>query len=279
MRYNPDIHHRRSIRLRGYDYRQAGAYFVTLCVHNRECMLGDIADDAMVLSRSGEMVSQAWTWLAEQYPYVALDEWVVMPNHLHGIIVILDTDGPRDVAVGAVREPPLHANAPLSPPGDHVLHATVGAHRDAPLPRAEDAPPSPPHDAPLPGPGEALHPRLGDAPRRKPLGQLIGAFKVASTKNINVLRGTPGAVVWQRNYYEHVIRNEDELNRARVYIANNPRQWALDRENPLCPGGMGRGGSRTAPTVRRGDVPHTTVGAHRDAPATAADAEQPGQEP
>jgi REP element-mobilizing transposase RayT len=257
MRYDPDKHHRRSIRLRGYDYRQAGAYFVTLCVQNRECLLGEIADEAMVLSRSGEIVSQAWAWLAEQYPYVALDEWVVMPNHLHGIMVILDSDGLPHVAVGAVREPPLQGDAPLPPSGDQVLRAIVGAHRDAPLPGPEDVPSSPPNDAPLPRPGDVCPPRPGDAPRRKPLGQLIGAFKTVSTKNINVLRGTPGAVVWQRNYYEHVIRNEDELNRARAYIANNPRQWALDRENPLCSGGVGEGGSReggsrTAPTMRGG---------------------------
>jgi REP element-mobilizing transposase RayT len=93
MRYNRDIHHRRSIRLKGYDYRSAGAYAVTICVDGRECALGRVVDGEVELSDLGRVAAESWTWLEEQYSYVSLDAWVVMPNHLHGIVVIHDDDG------------------------------------------------------------------------------------------------------------------------------------------------------------------------------------------
>lgn len=184
MTFNPDIHHRRSVRLRGYDYAQAGAYFVTICTQNRECLFGEIVDGMMVLNDAGRMVKHSWQWLASQYDYVGLDAWVVMPNHLHGIIVIADGDGR-----GGSR------TALIDGDGDGK-----GGSRTAPT---------------------------------KPLGRLIGAFKTVSTKQINEMRQTLGAVIWQRNYYEHIIRDEKSLARIREYIANNPQQWALDRENPV----------------------------------------------
>ena len=168
-KYNPEIHHRRSIRLAGYDYAQPGAYFVTLCVQDRLCLLGEIAHKAMTFSDWGRIAAQSWTWLRDQYPYVSLDVWVVMPNHLHGIIVLLDD--------------------------------AVGARHDAPL-------------------------------RRKPLGQLVGAFKTTCTKKINQLQGTPSAKFWQRNYYEHIVRDERDMARIRQYIIDNPRRWEEDRDNP-----------------------------------------------
>jgi REP element-mobilizing transposase RayT len=173
MRYNRDLHHRRSIRLKGYDYRSAGAYAVTTCVNGRELSLGRVVDGEMELSDLGRVAAESWTWLEEQYPYVSLDAWVVMPNHLHGIIVIHDDDG----------------------------DGGRGGSRTAPT-------------------------------KRKPLGRLIGAFKTVSTKRINQVRDTPGARFWQRNYYEKIIRNERQLHALRRYIMDNPRQWALDSENP-----------------------------------------------
>ncbi len=182
MSYDPERHHRRSIRLRGYDYTQAGAYFVTLCARDRACLFGEVVNGDVRLSDAGRIVADAWEWLAVQYPYVALDAWVVMPNHLHGIIVMVDgDDGGR------------------------------GGSRTAPT---------------------------GDAPsgtvvvKRKPLGRLIGAFKTVSTKRINEIRGTPGATLWQRNYYEHVIRGDADLRRIRAYIADNPARWGRDRNPP-----------------------------------------------
>jgi len=193
MNYDPAKHHRRSIRLKDYDYTQAGAYFITLCVENRACVLGDVIDGEMQLSTTGTIVAEAWEWLAQQYPYVAIDEYVVMPNHFHGIIVIAAP------TVGAVREPPTII--PTSPPN-------MGAVRE------------PPNEPPKPTPC-------------KPLGRLIGAFKTVSTKRINESNTTPGITFWQRNYYEHIIRHEGALDRIRRYIIHNPMKWAIDRENPL----------------------------------------------
>jgi REP element-mobilizing transposase RayT len=185
MPYDPQKHHRRSIRLQGYDYTRAGAYFVTLVTHDRACLFGNVVNGVMQLNPWGNIAAQTWEWLATQYPYVDLDAWVIMPNHVHGILVI--------------------TNAP------------VGARRDA-LPGH--------HDAPGPGPSAPV------PTRRKPLGQLIGAFKTVSAKHINLSRATPGLPVWQRNYYEHIIRDTVALARIRQYIANNPLKWALGAENP-----------------------------------------------
>ena len=88
MTYNPARHHRRSIRLRGYDYTRPGAYFVTLCVQHRDHLFGEVVNGKMRLNESGRIAAECWEWLGTQYPYVELDEWVVMPNHLHGIIVV-----------------------------------------------------------------------------------------------------------------------------------------------------------------------------------------------
>ena len=174
MVYNPEKHHRRSIRLRGYDYTQPGTYFATICVRERECVLGNILDREMVLSDLGQIAAESWQWLAKQYPYVTLDAWVVMPNHLHGIVIINDDDGRR------------------------------GASRCAPTSPA----------------------------KRKPLGQLIGAFKTVSTKRINQIRGNAGTPFWQRGFYEHIIRNSRELTAIQQYTADNPVKWQLDRDNP-----------------------------------------------
>ena len=87
MTYNPNVHHRRSIRLKGYDYSQEGLYFVTICVQNRECLFGDVVGGKMVFNEYGDIVSQTWEWLHNQYPYVNLGDWILMPNHMHGIII------------------------------------------------------------------------------------------------------------------------------------------------------------------------------------------------
>lgn len=162
--YDPAIHHRRSIRLRGYDYRQAGAYFVTISTYQYAPIFGEIADDAMRLNAYGQIVAEDWHWLADHHESVELDAFVIMPNHLHGIIVITNGEGGSRTA------------------------------------------------------------------RTKPLGRLIGAFKTVSTKHINEWRETPGATLWHRNYYEHIIRNATDLDRIREYIATNTARWLDDAE-------------------------------------------------
>jgi REP element-mobilizing transposase RayT len=182
MTYKPDKHHRRSIRLKGYDYAQAGAYFVTICTQGRACLFGDILDGHMRLNECGGIV--AWTWqdLPNHAPNVALDAFVLMPNHVHGIIVITDT-------VGAGSEP---------------------------APTTEPAPTEP-------TPANT---------KRYALPEIVRQFKTFSARRINKCRGTPGVAVWQRNYYEHILRSEESLNRVRQYILNNPHRWTYDRQNP-----------------------------------------------
>ena len=167
MTFDPTIHHRRSIRLQGYDYSQAGMYFVTLCTRNRECLFGEIVDETMRLNPVGQIVADSWAWLAQRYEHVELDEWVVMPNHLHGIVVI----------------------------NDHCK----GGSRTAPT---------------------------------KPIGRLIGAYKTVSTNQANTFRQTPGLLLWQRNYWERIVRDEAELLSIQEYICNNPAQWTQDKLHP-----------------------------------------------
>ena len=183
VRYDPTKHHRRSIRLPGYDYTQPGAYFVTICTHNREPLFGHVVNGEMVLNAWGRIVWEEWFRTAQLRPYEELfeDEFVVMPNHVHGIIWIVG-----DNNVGAQRR-----CAPTKPGGVTPNNVAPGS-----------------------------------------LGAIVRAFKSAVTKRINALRGTPGARVWQRNYYEHIIRNERALNAIRRYIAENPQRWHLDRYNP-----------------------------------------------
>ena len=181
IRYNPDIHHRHSIRLREYDYSEAGAYFVTVCTQDRECMFGEIVDGEMKLNDAGRMVESTRDELTKHYPGVDVDAFITMPNHIHGIL---------------------------------VFGNFVGA------------------GSPCPHPDGTTQKGAVTAPLRRSLGQAVAYFKYQSTKSLNQFYGTLGLRLWQRNYYEHIIRNEDELNHIREYIENNPMQWALDEENP-----------------------------------------------
>ena len=170
MKFDPGKHHRRSLRLKGYDYSRSGAYFVTICTHGRECLFGEVMDGDMRLNDVGRAAQAEWVRLPEHFQSVELDEFVIMPNHVHGIILV---------------------GAGLAPPDGR------GAASSAPT-----------------------------------LGHILRAFKSISAIAVNRLLGRSGRSLWQRNYYEHIVRNENELARIREYIANNPAQWALDRENP-----------------------------------------------
>ncbi len=190
---------RRSIRLKGYDYSQPGAYFVTIVTQDRACLFGAVVDGAMRLNAFGEIVTWTWYDLPNHAPNVALDAFVVMPNHVHGIVVI--TDLPT-ITAGAGSEPV---------PTDRNIAAVTAAAM---------------------------------AVKRYALPEIIRQFKTFSARRINQHRGTPGAPVWQRNYYEHIIRNEESLNRIRQYIADNPQCWAGEREHP----DVARAGSKPHPT-------------------------------
>ena len=227
MKYDPQKHHRRSIRLKGYDYAQPGAYFITIVTHDRECLFGEIVDGEMRLNEFGEIARAEWFQTAVVRPNVVLhpDEFVVMPNHIHGIIWIVDNDetdmvgATRRVAPTTAAHPPA-AHPSIDPPT--ASHSPiVGATRRVAPTTVAQLPDSTPPMTPT------IHPR---GPVTGSIGAIIGQFKSIATKRINDLRRTPGAPVWQRNYYEHIIRNERALNAIQRYILNNPANWKEDAE-------------------------------------------------
>jgi REP element-mobilizing transposase RayT len=177
-RYDPEKHHRRSIRLPGYDYASSGVYFVTICAHQKEQLFGAIAGDTVTLNPLGQIVDACWYAIPEHFPHAELDAFVVMPNHVHGILAIYDT--------------PTH-----------------GAKHASPLPTLEFD--HRPHGM-----------------QRGSLSAIVASFKSAATRRINSLCETPGVRVWQRNYYEHIIRNDAAWNKLRQYIMSNPARWRDD---------------------------------------------------
>jgi putative transposase len=202
---------RRSIRLKGYDYTRDGAYFVTICTEDRAHVFGRVVDGEMHSNAYGREVANCWLWLGEQYPYVLLDEWIVMPDHTHAIIVI--TYDHRNVT----RSDEIH------PDGARSNEPCRGGSRTAQITTASPA-------GSVNGPNVGMNHSGSVPPKRKPLGRLIAAFKTVSTRRVNDLRSTPGATLWQRNYYDHVIRDDLSLRRTREYIARNPSLWRPDHE-------------------------------------------------
>ncbi len=191
-RFNPDKHHRRSIRLKGYDYASPDAYFVTILTRDRECLF-----DNLVFRRVAEY---NWQHILRHFANVVLDEWVVMPNHLHGIIVI---------AIDR-RKGEAFAKTLSSIAQGRIMPAKISLAQEV-----ANASPLPTCGAP---PGA--------------LGAIVGNFKSITTRRINSIRKTSGVTIWHRNYYEHIIRNQKELRLIHEYIAANPFRWAFDRENP-----------------------------------------------
>jgi len=178
----PQRKNRRTIRLRGYDYSKAGAYFITICTQNRECFFGDIVNGEMRLNDAGEMVEKWYRELENKFPDIRCDQYIVMPNHFHGVIVNVGAD---------LRVCP--GNAPdVYKTGEHI---------------------------------------------GSPLRAVVQWFKTMTTNEY--IRGVKqygwsrfNGRLWQRNYYEHIVRDENELNRIREYIVNNPTQWPSDRLYP-----------------------------------------------
>jgi putative transposase len=163
-------------------YRGAGAFFVTICVQDRVMLFGKMVDGQNKLNEFGKMVAYTWNDLSNHHPHIHLDEFVIMPNHIHGIIFIDDFKW-NHVGAGSVR--------------------TV----------SEPAP-------------------TRTQPKQHGLPEIIRQFKTFSARRINNARQTPGIHVWQRNYYEHIVRDENELHRIRKYIIENPLHWDSDDENP-----------------------------------------------
>lgn len=201
MDYDPAVHHRRTIRLPGYDYSGAGGYFVTICVQGRECLFGSVHDGEMQLNEAGQMVKQVWNGLNSRFSTLALDTCVVMPNHLHGIILLTDCRAELHV------RPDDDVRRGESCIRPEPAHKYQGDHQDRPYGTTKDS-----------------------------LGRVIQGFKSLTTNAY--IRGVSGngwppfpGRLWQRNYFEQIIRNEAELSAIREYIAANPANWAEDHEN------------------------------------------------
>lgn len=180
-KYNPNIHHRRSIRLKGYDYSQAGLYFITICVQGRKCLFGIIENDEMVLNEFGMIAYQQWQKLPERFTNMELDVFQIMPNHMHGIIMLTEFVG-----------------AGFTPVQNDADETRAGA-------------------SPAPA-------------KPKTVGDIVGAYKsLVANDCLEIFKQkNPGEIsgkLWQRNFYEHIIRDEQSYHRISEYIINNPNNW------------------------------------------------------
>ncbi|MBI5186508.1 MAG: hypothetical protein HZA01_12400 [Nitrospinae bacterium] len=191
MKFDTAKHHRRSIRLKGADYSLPGAYFITICAQNRESLFGKIVDGAMCLNDAGKMVDHLWNELKNKFVNIEIDKYAVMPNHFHGIIIV----------------------------GASLVDAQNSVDSKNPM-----------YDQNYTRAGTTVRAGTRPAPT---IGDIVGAFKSLTTneyiRNVKSGKFPPfEKSVWQRNYYERIIRNENDLNRIREYIVNNPLNWDKD---------------------------------------------------
>jgi REP element-mobilizing transposase RayT len=182
MKDKPKIKSRRSIRLKDYNYSDEGTYFVTICTKGHKCIFGDVMDGGIRLNEYGKIAEACLLDIKNHIDKIELDSFVIMPNHIHGIICIK-----YDTNLGARHAVPLQ---------DASKRESFGR------------------------------------PISSPLSTVIRSFKSAVSRQINKIENTSGKTIWQRNYYERVIRDEDELDRIREYISENPMKWEFDPENP-----------------------------------------------
>ncbi|CAG0978942.1 hypothetical protein ANAEL_01627 [Anaerolineales bacterium] len=221
MKFDPRIHHRRSIRLKGYDYRQAGGYFVTMVTQGRDMLFGEVVNGEMVLNDAGEMIVRWWLELPNKFPNVNVDIFVVMPNHFHGIIFI--TDGTNNSMTADIV-----GDDPRVVPGlgDNGGGEYGGEHGGSPQRTVSRQ--------------STDSSRRMDSPRQRsnaPLSQMIQWFKTMTTneyiRGVKNLDWKPfNGKVWLRDYYEHIIRNQSAADRIAHYIESNPARWEKDKDNP-----------------------------------------------
>ncbi len=231
MTYDPERHHRQSMRLKGYDYSLPGYYYVTICTQDRIKRFGDVLDDVMVLDIAGEMVDVEWNRILERYDHVILDDYQIMPNHMHGILQIRSLENGKNKSFG---------NGTVGTSFMGVLNDDV--QTDENDRNDDDTTIKTGHDDGVET-IENTFKMVDPACERTPikdvptLGFIIGAFKSITTTNYakNVRQdGWPAFEkrLWQLRFHDHIIRNDDELNRIRQYIADNPLNWAKDENNP-----------------------------------------------
>jgi REP element-mobilizing transposase RayT len=216
MTYNPQKHHRRSIRLKGYDYSQAGLYFITICCQNRECLFGEIANGEMIMNEYGTVAYNEWLKTQEIRNNVELGEFIIMPNHFHAIIRLLG----RGELHSPEMKNELHSsemkNELHSPEMKNELHSSE-MKNELHSPEMKNVLHSPENrgvfDTPLRSPSQTI-------------GAIVRGYKSSVTKQLGLLGFNKK--LWQRNYYEHIIRNEQSYIKISEYIVNNPANWNND---------------------------------------------------
>ncbi|MBL8077802.1 MAG: hypothetical protein JNM55_07565 [Anaerolineales bacterium] len=194
-KFDPKVHHRRSIRLQGYDYTQAGGYYVTIVTWHRELLFGEVVNAESQLNKIGKIVEWEWLELSKRLPYVELGVHIVMPNHFHEILFIHEN-------VGATRQGQIRPK-PYKEPSQIITSEGIDG---SPLPRR---------------------------PKHASLGAIISQFKSRVTKRIWKFPEFKDTPIWQRNYYEHILRDETDLQNKTDYIEANPLLWEQDDENPM----------------------------------------------
>lgn len=221
-----------STRLRGWDYASAGLYFVTICVKHRVPCLSEIVNGAVHLSPIGEIVAEEWQRTAHIRANVVLDAWVIMPNHLHGIIGITapDVDTAWRDDDDARRDDDDVRRGDDDARRDDARRDDDDARRDDDDARRDDARRGVTVETPRLGVSTMATAAASAAWKSNSLGAIIGQFKSVCTKRI--WRAGYRDFEWQARFYDRIIRNERALNRIRAYIANNPARWEADRNNP-----------------------------------------------
>lgn len=221
MKYNPLIHHRRSIRLKGYDYSQRGAYFITLNCQNRLRRFGEVRNGLMCLNELGTIAHEEWINLAAQFPQCHPDEFQIMPDHMHGIIFLDDVG----VTLAVTQEPPVTGGSSEDLDAEEIIRIHSGE-----LLSGQGAPKGHiGHGRPQ---GIAQTSSLSEA-GNKTLGNIIGAYKsIVFNKCLEIFKARYEIMgkLWHRNYYEHIIRDARAYVNIHNYIVNNPRNW--DKKHP-----------------------------------------------
>jgi len=241
VRYDPESRHRRSVRLKGYDYACAGACFVTICTQDRACLFGEIENGKMLLNDAGRMVQSVWNELPVYYAGIETDAFIIMPNHIHGIIVITDpsTTSAAAVVVGAGPCACPDSGPRVCPDSGPRACPDYDGHVDYPndLQRITGQPITGQQEG---GQPQGVAPTGGVVPVKNggvqtglSLPDAVHRFKSMTTHQyIHGVKqsGWPPfrSRLWQRNYWEHIVRNAQDLARLREYIRFNPETWALD---------------------------------------------------
>ncbi|MBI9036204.1 MAG: transposase [Bacteroidales bacterium] len=219
------IHNRKSIRLKGYDYSQEGLYFITICTHNRECLFGEIANNTMILNNAGKIANQCWLQIPHHFPNTQLHQHIIMPNHIHGIIEI----------VGANNHSPDNDCTNHSP-DNHFTNHSPDNHFTNHSSNNDFTDHSPDNDFTNHSPDNGtVNWAKNISPLRSPsktIGSMVRGYKIGVTKWFRENMGDlfpVGKSAWQRNYWEHIIRNEKSYINISEYIINNPTNWKNDK--------------------------------------------------